>query len=604
MIIHLSSFASDDRNIVLSQLKSVTVYRSGAELTHSAFAELKKGNNELVIDNISNTIDINSIQIKSASAVTVMGIEFSNNYLVSTEKSVHSKFLQDSLEHIQRESKKINDAIINANDLIEVLKANRDIKGSQNGLSVAELIKLMDYYKIKLQELQTEISQLQERKKKTDETIVALKNQLQEEQRKNVSTAGRLILQLSVAITGKYDFLISYIAQNAYWKPFYDIRVDDIKNPMKIICRAKITQTTGIDWKQVKLSLSTSSPSQWGNAPTIQSWYLGYINPVNAMNNALRLRGAASLEKSLQGKVAGLDMANSLDEVVVTGYGARKAAEISYETDKKISTPIYVVNGNIISDYDYQKINPSAIKKITTLKSSQATALYGAHAEAGAIVVELKDGLQDYISVADNTLDLSFDIDIPYDIPSNGKEQSAVLQTLDVNTLYQHYSIPKIDKDAYLVAQIPQWSKLNLLAGEANIILEGTYVGKSFIDPNSISDTLSLTMGRDKRVSIKREKILDFSSVKFLGNNKLQKFTYEITIKNNKKENIELILKDQFPLSTTKEIEVELIESNSADVNTDTGILNWKINLAGSESKKVRFTYTVKYPKDKVLNWN
>ncbi len=604
MIIHLSSFASDDRNIVSSQLKSVTVYRSGAELTHSAFAELKKGNNELVIDNISNSIDINSIQIKSASAVTVMGIEFSNNYLVSTEKSVHSKFLQDSLEHIQRESKKINDAIINANDLIEVLKANRDIKGSQNGLSVAELIKLMDYYKIKLQELQSEISQLQERKKKTDETIVALKNQLQEEQRKNVSTAGRLILQLSVAITGKYDFLISYIAQNAYWKPFYDIRVDDIKNPMKIICRAKITQTTGIDWKQVKLSLSTSSPSQWGNAPTIQPWYLGYINPLNAMNDALRLRGAASLEKSLQGKVAGLDMANSLDEVVVTGYGARKAAEISYETDKKISTPIYVVNGNIISDYDYQKINPSAIKKITTLKSSQATALYGAHAEAGAIVVELKDGLQDYISVADNTLDLSFDIDIPYDIPSNGKEQSAVLQTLDVNTLYQHYSIPKIDKDAYLVAQIPQWSKLNLLAGEANIILEGTYVGKSFIDPNSISDTLSLTMGRDKRVSIKREKILDFSSVKFLGNNKLQKFTYEITIKNNKKENIELILKDQFPLSTTKEIEVELIESNSADVNTDTGILNWKINLAGSESKKVRFTYTVKYPKDKVLNWN
>jgi hypothetical protein len=92
--------------------------------------------------------------------------------------------------------------------------------------------------------------------------------------------------------------------------------------------------------------------------------------------------------------------------------------------------------------------------------------------------------------------------------------------------------------------------------------------------------------------------------VKFLGSNKLQKFTYQLTVKNAKKEAINLLLKDQFPLTTNKEIEVELIDDGGAEVNSDLGVLNWKLNLAAGETRKIKFTYSVKYPKDKVLNLN
>jgi hypothetical protein len=122
------------------------------------------------------------------------------------------------------------------------------------------------------------------------------------------------------------------------------------------------------------------------------------------------------------------------------------------------------------------------------------------------------------------------------------------------------------------------------------------------IDPNATSDTLNLTLGHDKRVVIKREKLTDFSSVKFLGTNKLQKFTYEITVKNNKNEQVDLLLKDQYPLSTNKDIEVELLETSNAEINKDLGVLNWKISLAPNETKKVRFEYSIKYPKDKTIN--
>ncbi len=588
-------FANDERNTTRAELKTVTVYRAGAEMGHTASATLKEGANELVIDNVSNQLDINSVRIKTPAAVTILGVEFSNNYLAPAEKSPQIRSLEDSLEQLQNAKAKLDLSILNSTDLLAVLKANSDIKGSQTGLTVAELAKLIDYYKTKDSELQGEIFVLREKKKKNDEQINKLQNQLREIQSRNITTSGRLILQLSVALAGKYDFAVSYIAQNAYWTPFYDVRADDIKKPLEIVYKGKVVQTTGIDWKQVKLSLSTSQPSQWGNAPALNSWFLAYIDPIALMGKNLRNSNMIENERR--------ELANSsLDEVVVTGFGSGVRIRGSNSFNKS-AVPLYVVNGNIMSADDFAKINPNAIKKMDVLKDAAASGIYGSQASNGAVVVELKDGLEDYVSVADNALNVTFDIDLPYDVPTNGKVQTAILQKMEVPAIYKHFTVPKLDKDAYLLAAIPGWGKLNLLPGDANIIVEGTYVGKSFIDPNSTSDTLNLTLGRDQRVSIKRQKLIDFSSVKFLGSNKLQKFTYSIAVKNNKKDPVTIEVKDQFPISTNKEIEVELTEAVDAEVNNETGVITWKITLAPGESRKLGFAFNVKYPKGKTLNW-
>ena len=152
------------------------------------------------------------------------------------------------------------------------------------------------------------------------------------------------------------------------------------------------------------------------------------------------------------------------------------------------------------------------------------------------------------------------------------------------------------------MAEISDYSKFNLLPGEANIIFEGMYVGKTVINPNQTTDTLNLSMGRDKKISIKREKIADKSGTKFLSAYKEQTFTYDITIRNNKKESIELLLKDQYPISTDKEITVELLEKDRAKVNEETGILTWDLKLGTNETKKIRISYKVRYPKDKVID--
>lgn len=584
-------YANEDRNEVQANLKSVTVYFSGAEMVHTASATLKKGANELIIDNISNNIDTNSIQVKAPFSVTILGVEFSNNYIVNPSKSARMLMLQDSLQHALDNLDKLEQSINNTKELLEVLKTNRNIRGEQNGVSIAELAKLMDYYAEKSATLENRIAQLTVKRKIVAESVSKIKEQINEEEQKNISSAGRLTLQLNAAMPVKADFTITYIARNAYWQPYYDLRTDNLDQPLKIMYKAKIFQTTGIDWKQVKLSLSTATPGNKGNAPDLQSWFLGFINPY--ANNGFY---------GLTGKVAGIQLrgASSLNEVVVTGYNVKSDAD---EGNGFVAPkPVYILNGGIISDETFQQINPNSIKKLNVLKPKDAKEIYGEGAAGGATVVELRNDLQDYVAVNNKILNVNFDIDIPYDVPTNGKAQTATIQTIDAAALYEHYAVPRLDNETYLLAKIPAWEQLNLLPGEANIIVEGTYVGKTFIDPNNTKDTLNLTLGNDKRVVVQRQKQQDFSSVKFLGANKQQKFSYRITVKNNKNETVHIVLKDQYPLSTQKDIEVEITDDGSANVDKDRGVLTWVLSLSPNETKELTFSYSVKYPKDRKIN--
>ena len=205
-------------------------------------------------------------------------------------------------------------------------------------------------------------------------------------------------------------------------------------------------------------------------------------------------------------------------------------------------------------------------------------------------------------TIQENQLNVSFDIDIPYDILSNGKPHSVALKEIKLPATYKYYAAPRVEKEAFLLAEIKDYSKYNLLPGEANIIFEGLYVGKTMINPNQTSDTLNLSMGRDKKISIKREKVVDKSGTRFLSSKKEQTFTFDITVRNNKKEAADVMLKDQYPLSTDKEVEIELLESNGAKENKETGILTWDLKLNPNETKKIRISYKVKYPKDKIID--
>lgn len=509
-----------------AKVKSATVYFNSAEISQTTSAILPKGTSEIVVKNVADYLIENTVQIGTPSNVTVLSVQFTNNYISEYEIDENSpaiKKVRDSITLVEKEIKKNNNSKIAETKTIELLDKNQQVYGVNSGLSVAELTKMVEYYKSKRNEISNTIDVLDDKSKKLNETLTRLKNKLEINTQKEEKTSkGKLVLQIMNESAGNVDFSINYLTNNAFWTPFYDLRANSVSEPIEMMYKAQVAQSTGIDWKQVKLTLSSGNPNQNNQAPILNPWFLRYGNQNDYGYDA--------------------PVSNRLQEV---------AAGIKVEKSVKIR-------------------GASSISSNTTIQENQ--------------------------------LNISFDIDIPYDILSNGKAHSVALKEINLPATYKYYAAPRIEKEAFLLAEISDYSKYNLLAGEANIIFEGLYVGKTYINPNQTSDTLNLSMGRDKKISIKREKVVDKSGTKFLSSKKEQTFTYDITIRNNKKEGVQLLLKDQYPLSTDKEVEIELKESDGAKVNSETGILTWDLNLKPNETKKIRISYKVKYPKDKIID--
>ncbi len=577
---------------VKASVKSATVYFNSAEISQSVKVALPKGTSEIVVKNVADYLNESTIQIGAPASVTVLSAQFSNDYISEfeiDEKNPIIKKVRDSINFIEKEIKKTTNARDSDVKTIELLDKNQQVWGNNSGLNVGELTKMVTYYKQTRIEIQNNFDNLEAKLVKLGEQLANLQNKLEvNTEKEEKSSKGKLILQVMNEIAGNVDIDVNYITNNASWKPFYDLRANNVTEPINMIYKAQVTQNSGIDWKKVKLTLSSGNPNQSNVAPELNSWFLKY-----RQNENLGYLSKSKESVNSDGRLR-------LEEEVVSAYG-KKTKIRGNSSISANPAPLYVINGNIETAENFKSLSPTAIKNVNVLKGADATAIYGDQGKNGVVVVTTKN-MNDYTSIDENQLNISFDIDLPYDVLSNGKAHSVALKEIKLPAFYQYYAVPRAEKEAFLTAKIIDYAKFNLLPGEANIVFEGLYVGKTFINANATSDTLTLGMGRDKKIAIKREKVIDKSGVKFLSSKKEQTFTYDIIIRNNKKDAIELSLKDQFPLSTEEAIETELLESSGAQINKETGVLSWTLSIKPAETKKLRLSYKVRYPKDKILD--
>ncbi|MEN8928544.1 MAG: DUF4139 domain-containing protein [Flavobacteriales bacterium] len=207
-----------------------------------------------------------------------------------------------------------------------------------------------------------------------------------------------------------------------------------------------------------------------------------------------------------------------------------------------------------------------------------------------------------YATATDNMVNREFNISKPYSIKGSNGKAVVDLEDYSFKVDYVYYAAPKYSCDVFLIAHINNWEKYNLLPGTANLFLEGTFVGTTMINPNSTSDTMSLVLGKDRGIVAKREKIKDVSRKAILGSSKKVDMGIQITVKNNKGKDIEIIVEDQVPITSDEKIEISIKDISKASKEDDTGKLTWKYTLKAGETKIHKIKYEVKHPKNKPLS--
>lgn len=218
---------------------------------------------------------------------------------------------------------------------------------------------------------------------------------------------------------------------------------------------------------------------------------------------------------------------------------------------------------------------------------------------AGSGARRMKKSLSEYVITDAGGVNTRFSISLPYNIASDGKSHAVLIKQNEVQGNYRYIAVPKREQDAFLQVQLKEWEKLNLLPGKSNVFFEGSFVGQGMINPRAVRDTLDISLGRDKKILIKREDDrLTTDKAEFFGNSSSKKFSYAIEVKNTRQEPISLTVLDQIPLSRNSSVVVEDIKYTNADYNKDTGEVSWTLELKPGEDRKLGLSYAVKYPQN------
>ncbi len=199
--------------------------------------------------------------------------------------------------------------------------------------------------------------------------------------------------------------------------------------------------------------------------------------------------------------------------------------------------------------------------------------------------------------MTDNITFSSFEIPIIFSLNSGSGEKSINIMKKKLPASYQYYAVPKKSNGVFLIAQVTNWEKLPLIPGKSHIYFNGTFVGKSFINPKSLNDTLDVSLGQDQSILVERKK----QEEKCVNNSNIMGVTksrgYDIIVKNNRNKLIKVQIIDQIPISKNNKIKVSYKLGDGWVLKEETGILEWNIEIPPGDKKSISFEFDIKHPK-------
>ncbi|MGN8225027.1 DUF4139 domain-containing protein [Gracilimonas sp. BCB1] len=519
LFLFTNPIAISDSISVTSEIKEVTVYRQQAQIHRQVTVGLNAGKNIIVFEQLSPTLDKNSIQLRANGKFTVLSLSQHFNYFSNQKTNPAIRDLEIKRDSLQQRITLLNsdrNVIQREMRLLESTTAIID----NNGVTAAELTQFLDLYRTRATKLERELIKLNESISEKQNELNKIRAQIRELSGNQRERFAEVIAEVQSEQTQSLTFTLNYLVRSAGWTPSYDIRSEGISAPLNINYKADVYQNTGVNWDKVNLTINSGNPSANTTLPNISPTYVDLIssNPQPAKQR-------------------------TLEELVVTGY-------------------------------------------------AEADAVNRAEMPAPPSVQEIE-----------NQTSFSYKISAPYSVPSDGKAHTVEVKRAEIDTEYSYSTIPKYAQQAYLIGKMSDWDDLNLIAGEANIYFENSFIGTTRINPNSFDDTLSVSLGRDESIVIERNKLKDFEERNFFGNKVREKFAWEVNIRNTKSEAISIQVQDQLPISRNEDILVEANRLSGGTLDKQTGIITWQFTLAPNSSETIRFDYQIEYPADQQIRY-
>ena len=537
-----AAFVSAAAAPVDSTITAVTVYTDRAVVTRTASVELVGGVTELVFANLPQALNEQSLQVsgKGTAGATILDVASKQTYIDFTPNA-RVKELEDALRGLQKQLRGLDDrnGVLQAQgvmlDRMEAALFAPPAKDVPRP-DLTQFTNSLTYLSEQKTRIVAERATLDEQREDLQNKVTTTQNQLNELRGAGGRGYKTVTVRVSAAQAGNLAVALSYTVPGASWVPSYDARVLSSERTVALGYFGVVRQSTGEDWKDVAMTLSTARPGFGGAAPALSPWALDVWvpRPMSMPYEGQREDG-----------------------------NARKLAGAGGQINMQSLTT-----------------NAPSVSELVDKKEKDAE-MAAATIEAGATSA-------------------SFKIATTATVPSDNSPQKVPITGVTLAAKPEYLTVPKRLATAFLTAKVCNTSEFPLLSGAMNVFLDGTFVATSGLRTVMPGEKFDLALGADEGISVKYKRVQKFTEDTGLTNSgKRITYEYLLTIQNNKRTAERVIVADQVPLPRNEKITVKLLSPDPKEVKpTDEGTLKWTLDLKPAEKRELTVKFTVEYAND------
>jgi uncharacterized protein (TIGR02231 family) len=333
---------------VTAAVTAVTVYSEQARITACAEVALKAGAHKLVIDDLPLTLDVASLRAggSGTAQVRVHGVDVRRRH--HEEPPVATvRELEARIEELEDELKVIVDGQ-------EVLEAQgRYLDGLRSaseqfarGLALGRT-SIEDQAKISrsLQEQDTalrgEARALERKGREVNRTLDKVRRELEQIKSARPRESNQAVIELEVMSPGEFQAELVYNVSRAAWKPIYDVRLIQAEDGhvLEVLAIAQITQSTGQDWRDVDLTVSTARTEMNRRLPELKPWYVDVFRPPVARAAPAPLKGSAARQARFGATLSDAAVDIAAEPAMATVMTEEGGATVNFGVAKKGQIP-------------------------------------------------------------------------------------------------------------------------------------------------------------------------------------------------------------------------------------------------------------------------
>ena len=603
---------------VTSRIDHVVVYEQGAQVERVAEVALNEGIHMLVFGGLHTGIDPSRIRLTGQGGFTVLDIShrYHTDTLGGAEAPQERQRLQTLRNRLHRDIQEAQTRRTLFDREEQLLLQNQDFTVKDTGVDLQRLMEATAFYSARFQAIHEGRADIDRSIANHQEEIAAVDAAMQQLPTLRTATSLEVLVRVEVPRQTEGALAFSYWMQQAGWTPSYNVRVQDVDDPMRLECQAMVTQNTGEAWEDVSLTVATGSPSQNRTKPELQPWYIDGsaggtvqhtgVSSANAWlkaqpyNPSVReVRGqlfdpqgnplVGARVVSSDGRAQAVTDINGFYNLAVTqGATSLSYQNIGYST-QTMAISSHVMNVALAPTLD-------VMDAVEVVADEAEESLFG---RASSRRRDFEDDLSFVaVDIGHSPTQTRFNVSASYHIPSDGRPHAVRIQDHEVEADYLHQCAPKLDPQVYLTAMFTGWEDLDLINGRMHIYFGDDYVGESQLHLDFVRDTLAISLGPDPNVLVRRKRTLREDKVgAFTGKQEFSR-EYTFTVVNRKQAPVTLQVEDQLPLVRTEDISIDRLKLDGAHVHEASGKVVWDLEVKAGEQVERKLRYVIQSPRE------